>query len=121
MSIRTLGYPADLRDRLRYKLPDCPMVRVEPKDSDHRRCAAWAADHYEVAAYYAESGPSQLYDALEEALGELPETYLTTQLKGNFPEPGTTIRDAGWPVRYRDNMLRVQVRALMRDPGAGAS
>ena len=125
MSTDTLGYPAQLRDRLKITLPQDirsgpVMVHMEPKDKEHRKCAAWAADHYEVAAFYASMGPSEdfLYARLEEALRELPETYLTTQLQGHgdYDRPGMTLSNPDWPVRYpQGNTLRQQVRALMRD------
>lgn len=121
MSTDTLGYPAHLRDTLRYKLPGRPVVHVYPRDEDHRRCPVYAADHYEVTAFYTAVGDDHDRAALEQALRELPGTYLTTQLRGNFPAPGVTVSNPGWPVRYpRGSSLRVQVRALLRDPGASS-
>jgi hypothetical protein len=126
MNTDTLGYPAQLRDRLKITLPQDirsgpVMVHMEPKNKEHRKCAAWAADHYEVAAFYASMGPSEdfLYARLEKALRDLLETYPTTQLQGHgdYDRPGMTLSNPDWPVRYpQDNTLRQQVRALMRDP-----
>jgi hypothetical protein len=118
MSVDSLGMPADLRSRLEYALPRQdgqrpPVVHVTPRDADEHRCAAWCADHYEVAAFYSASGVG--YDGLEWALKLLPNVYITTHAGGGkFSNPD-------WPAplgsRRRDRTtMRQQVIALMRDP-----
>jgi hypothetical protein len=131
LSTHTLGMPTDLRRRLEYSLPpgqydnSRPFVRVTPRDRDEGRCAAWAADHYEVQAYYITSDTGSL-GPLEDALNAVPGVYLTTQVHGHLPpaeRPGNIFTNPAWPAalgatrRYR-NSLRPQVIALISGKGA---
>jgi hypothetical protein len=119
--------PADLRRRLEYALPRQhgrypPVVRVTPRDRDEHRCAAWAADHYEVHAYYTTSDTGSL-GPLEDALKAAPGVYLTTQVHGHQPpagQPGNMFTNPAWPAalgtaRRDRNSLRAQVIALIGD------
>jgi hypothetical protein len=115
MSTCTLPYPCQLRDQLKDELPDIRgrgSVKVTPRDRDGRRCAAWDAEFYEVAAYYVATGTS--LDRLEAALRARIGTVRTTQITGNPAQ----IRDADWPgfARRRDRQsLRLQVLAMIAD------
>lgn len=115
MSTRTLPSPSQLRDQLKDELPDIRgrgRVEVTPRDRDGRRCAAWDAEFYEVAAYYVAMGTS--LDRLEAALQARIGTVRTTQITGNPAE----IRDADWPgfARRCDRQsLRPQVLAMIAD------
>ncbi len=124
MSTRTLGMPAELRRRLEYTLSRQrgiyrPFVRVTPRDRGERRCDAWAADHYEVNAYYTTSDTTSL-GPLEDALKATPGVYLTTQV---HPAVGrTTFTNPAWPpplgsARRDRDALRAQVIALISDQG----
>jgi hypothetical protein len=90
-------------------------VQVTPRAANGQRCPVYAADFYEVAAYYVSSNPA-LLDRLEAALTHVPGVYRTTRVAavGDHSE----VQDRSWPVgsTRRDKMLRVQVLALMRDP-----
>jgi hypothetical protein len=129
VTTRTLGMPAELRRHLEYVLPwmrdTCrPTVRITPRDSDERRCAVYAADHYEISAFYTTTDAASI-TALEDALKATPGVYLTTRAQSaggacrqnvftnpTWPTPlGTARRD-------RDG-LRMQVLALIRDEEAG--
>ncbi len=97
-------------------------VQVTPRTADGRKSSVWAADFYEVAAYYVTSDPA-LLGPLEDALKAIPGVYRTTRVVPS-DDPGLSrrhnvIRDPDWPVgsTRRDKMLRVQVLALLRDPG----
>ncbi len=126
MSARTLGMPADLKRRLTYSLPGhggTPAVRITPRDRNERKCAAYAADHYEIQAYYTTTSADVL-TALEEALKAVPGVYATTQVRINDPgvSLANTFTNPEWPHalgagrRDRDS-LRPQVIALIRDEG----
>lgn len=125
MGIGNLGTPTELRRRLEYVLPRQdglypPVVRVTRRDRAERKCAAWAADHYEVQAYYTTTDAASL-DALEDALKATPGVYLTTQVRP-LPGLGTEFTNPAWPAalgagRRDRHSLRAQVIALM---GEGA-
>jgi len=117
--------PAILKRQLEATLPSrngTLVVRVTPRDSAHRKCAAWNADHFEVQAYYTTTGPDAL-DLLERALQELPGVYLTTQVRG----PGRNqVTNPEWPAALGASRrgffdLRPQVVALISRAGVGAS
>jgi hypothetical protein len=126
MSTQTLGMPAGLRRRLEYSLPRQrdrypPVVRVTPRDRNERRCAAWAADHYEVHAFYTTSDTASL-GPLEDALKATPGVYLTTQVHGHAEQPGNVFSNPVWPAalgaaRRDRHSLRQQVIALINDGG----
>lgn len=114
MSTHTLPGPARLRDQLRYLVDDAGYVQVTPRDKDGRRCAAWDAEWYEVAAFYMYTGTP--LDPLEEKLRALPGVCRTTQVQAEGQA-----RDPDWPGfarRYNPgyNPLRPQVLALIADP-----
>jgi hypothetical protein len=82
-------------------------VQVVPRTKDEKRCPAYDADHYEIAAYYTSVGHELL--SLEIALHRLPEVYRTVVIRAGYGI------DPSWPVRYRCvSDLRSQVRALWR-------
>lgn len=100
--------PAELRRELPHKLPGDARVTITPRDDAEKRCSAWQATHYEVAAYYVAMETDLL--PLYQALHAMPEVYLLTYAGlGRLPEPE-------WPVRYRDANaeFRPMVRALWR-------
>lgn len=104
----TWPLPNELADHLSARLPDDPHVQITPRDVYEKRCAAYAADHYEIAAYYISIGHELL--SLYVALVRLPEVYLLTYAgTGRQVEPE-------WPINYRDknDSFRPQVRALWR-------
>jgi hypothetical protein len=120
MSTRTLPSPAQLRDELKYSLPGIRLhggyVQVTPQDREGRRCAAWEAEWYEIAAYYIEMG--RPLDELEAALKAWPGVIRTTQVTG-YP---AQVRDADWPGftrRRGTDDLRPQVLAHVGDPQTG--
>jgi hypothetical protein len=129
MSTHRLGPPAEVRRQLEYRLPrqgglHPPTVRVTPRDREEHRCPAYAADHYEVHAYYVRSDTGSL-GPLEEALRAVPGVYLTTQVRSHpSPLPGNIFTNPTWPPalgtarRDRDD-LRVQVIALIANPDGG--
>lgn len=83
MGTRRLPYPARLRDQLLDELPGirgAGSVTVTPRDRDGRRCPAYEAAFYEVAAFYVSMGTS--LDVLEAALSAQPGTVRTTQVSG---------------------------------------
>jgi hypothetical protein len=100
-------------------------VRVTPRDRGERKCAAWAAHHYEVHAYYTTSDQDSL-ELLEEALGAVPGVYLTTQVHGHRPAAGrngSIFTNPAWPAplgtaRRDRNSLRTQVLGLICDQAA---
>ncbi len=114
MTTRKLPYPARLRDQLAAELGIAGRgaVTVTPQDRKGRRCPAYDAAWYEIAAYYTDMGPP--LDELEAALRARPGTVRTTQVTGNPAE----IRDADWPgfgSRRDRRRLRPQVLALLAD------
>ncbi|WP_336204400.1 hypothetical protein [Nonomuraea sp. LPB2021202275-12-8] len=87
MTTYRLGLPSELKRALEYALPRqngtySPTVRVTPRDRTGRKCAAWAADHYEVHAFYTTTDLASL-DQLEKALSDRPGVYATTQVLRN--------------------------------------
>jgi hypothetical protein len=69
--------PADLKHRLADPLPSQEygvrrVVRVAPRDSRERGCAAYEADHYEVQAYYYTTTSADALNVLEAALKAVP-------------------------------------------------
>lgn len=123
MTTYKLGLPSELRRRLEYTLPrqrgySDAAVQITPRDRNERRCAVYAADHYEVNAFYTSSEPGSL-DALEAALAAVPGVYLTTRVLPSAPFVNMFTNPA-WPAalgtaRRDRNSLRTQVIALMRD------
>lgn len=122
MTIYRLGLPSELVRTLGYALPRqnetySPVVRVTPRDAAFRKCAAWAAEMYEIQAFYTTSTPPSL-DRLEDVLSEMPGVFLTTQVR---PERGrNTATNTSWPAplgvsRRGWHDLRPQVLALIRD------
>jgi hypothetical protein len=118
--------PSKLRRQLQDTLPrqhgESAFVRVTPRDRAERSCSAYAADHYEVQAYYTTTTPGSL-DQLEQALRELPGVYLTTQVRGSRGCNGVT--NPAWPPRLGANRrgfhnLRPQVLALIGEAGGQA-
>jgi hypothetical protein len=115
MSTLTLPGPARLRDQLTAELrmhSGRGAITVTPRDRNGRQCSAWAADFYEVAAYYVGMGTP--LDELEATLRARPGVVRTTQVTG-YP---AKIRDADWPgfVKRRDReLLRPQVLAMLAD------
>ena len=108
VTTRTLSYPAQLSESLRWQLPDHPHVRVTPKDADEHTCAVYAADHYEVGVFYAAATVG--LEALEAAVAAVPGVYRTTRVLDGV------IADPTWPGRYRGGgSLRNQVLAFMCD------
>lgn len=128
MTVDKLPYPADLERTLCHRLPQqnggTPVVHVSPRDRDHRQCAVWKADHYEIAAFYHDTDRKFL-GPLEEALQQVPGVYMTTQIQGHGgfpggPEPTVTVSNPDWPptrgtARRDRHDLRPQVIALMSD------
>lgn len=122
MTTHRLPYPADLAKNLQGALPretawGALCVRVTPRDHAQRKCAAYEADHYELAAFYTTMSPDPL-DQLETALAEVPGVYVTTQVRGE--KDRNTVINPMWPdalgVRRRGfHDLRPQVLALIRD------
>lgn len=99
--------PAQMRDRLHDYLPDRPHIIVRSLDARHKRCPAWQASHYEVAAFYYSTKGNQLAE-LEAALAALPGVCLTTIIDGHGQI------DIAWPVRHQSpSTLRAQVLALV--------
>jgi hypothetical protein len=126
MSTLTLPYPATLRHHLQRSLPRQAGyqagVRVTPRDRYEGRCAAYAADHYEVQAHYVTGALDSLV-FLEEAFAAIPGVYMTTQVHpaGTPAKPDSTFTNPDWPtklgIKRRDRRrLRPQVIALIRDP-----
>jgi hypothetical protein len=119
-----LGLPSEVKRSLEYALPRQggrypPVVRVTPRDSSYRKCAAWAADIYEVQAFYTTTDSGSL-DRLEEALGEMPGVVMTTQVRGRERNVAT---NPDWPAalgpaRRGFHQLRPQVLAIIGDRGA---
>ena len=108
VTTRTLSYPAQLSESLRWQLPDHPHVRVTPKDADEHTCAVYAADHYDVGVFYAAATVG--LEALEAAVAAVPGVYRTTRVLDGV------IADPTWPGRYRGGgSLRNQVLAFMCD------
>jgi hypothetical protein len=126
VSVLALPMPADLARRLEYRLPRqrgtyTPYVSITPRGRDERRCAAYAADHYEVSAYYVASDIGSL-GALEDGLKAVPGVYLTTQVHPR--REGAVFTNPAWPAalgtaRRDRNSLRSQVIALIRDERSG--
>jgi hypothetical protein len=125
VSTHKLGQPAELRDWLQANLP-CQdgkyksAVHVTPRTRDYRRCAAWAADVYEVQAFYVRMGLESL-TALEEALVKMPEATLVTRVVPSERMHGNAFTNSDWPAvlgyfRRDRNDLRPQVMALLEDP-----
>lgn len=122
MTTYRFGLPAELKRALEYVLPRqhgtySPIVRVTPRDRTGRRCAAWAADHYEVRAYYTTTDLDSL-NQLEKALGERPGAYATTQVLRD--QGRNKVTNPEWPTvagtaRRGFHELRPQVLALVRD------
>ena len=122
MTTDRLGLPSELKRRLQYTLPrqhgiHAPVVRVTPRDDVGRRCAAWAAEYYEVQAYYTTIEADSL-DRLEQALGEMPEVHVATQVRRR--QGRNELTNPEWPAalgvsRRGFNELRAQVLALVRD------
>lgn len=116
-----IGTPAQVRHNLENLLPRqhgkyAPAVRVTPRDSSERVCAAWAAHHYEVQAFYTTTDPAAL-DALEAVLRDVPGVYLTTQIRSR--DGANEVTNPAWPASagtarrgFRD--LRPQVLAHIR-------
>jgi hypothetical protein len=131
MSTIKLLYPGALKNQLRDKLPrdqagQRPAILITPRSHDHRRCAAYEADYYEVQAYYVNSS-LDLLGPLERALRAIPGVYSTTWVCPAPPEAGrplligNTFTNPAWPAelgvgRRGWRRLRVQVIALIRDP-----
>lgn len=122
MTTHTLGMPAELKHWLERTLPlqrhiYPPFVSVTARDAAERRCPAWAADHYEIHAFYTTSDLRSL-GALESALQAVPGAYLTTQVHRSAAHAVFTNREWPRPLgagrRDRDS-LRIQVMALIRD------
>jgi hypothetical protein len=103
--------PAELQRALPGRLPGRPHIIAVPRDSDEKCCAVWAADHYEITAFYTDMGAS--LTELHSAIVALPEVYQAVIFTGGrFPET--------WPIRYRSTGdFRPQVRALYRPEGWG--
>lgn len=106
--------PSEVARYMRTELPGYPHVVVTPRDADEARCPAYAADHYEVTAYYVSTvGGRALLDRLQAALDAQPDVYRSTVIIGD----GSI--DSDWPVRYQSpKSFRPQVRALYRDPAS---
>lgn len=123
MTTYRLGYPSELKRVLQAVLPrrngvHMPIVRVTPRDSDHRRCAAYDADHYELQVYYVPTTEPNDLDRLEKALGEVSGVRLTTQVRRLLGRNAVTNPD--WPDRLGISRrsihdLRPQVLALISD------
>lgn len=120
MSAHRIGPPSVLKRRLQDSLPRQhglnPVVRVTARDQEERRCAAYAADHCEVQAFYTTTDPDSL-DLLEKALRAFPEVYSTTQVRGRGE-----VTNPDWPARLGVSRrglreLRPQVIALIADAG----
>jgi hypothetical protein len=120
MATYRLGSPSELKRSLEYALPRqyetyAPVVRVAPRDAAFRKCAVWAAEMYEIQAFYTTTDADSL-DQLEDALGEMPEVFLTAQVR---PERGrNTVTNPVWPAplgvsRRGFHELRPQVLALI--------
>jgi hypothetical protein len=115
-------YPSELRHQLERTLPYqngtlSTVVRVTPRDRDHRKCAVWNADHYEVQAYYTTSNSTSL-DRLKEAMRELPGVYMTTQVR-YVGRLRNLLTNPEWPAALGTSRrglhdLRPQVLALVR-------
>lgn len=105
-----LPLPADLARHLGDRLPGHPFVKVFPRDRHEKRCAAYAADHYELLAYYIEMG-TDLAPLAAAFLAE-PGVYATLTYTGRNADK---LRYSEWPIGYRDvASWRPQVRALIR-------
>lgn len=122
MTTNRLGSPSELKHALERALPRqnetySPVVHVTPRDAAFRKCAAWAAEMYEIQAFYTTSDGNSL-DRLEDALGEMPGVFLTTQVR---PAQGrNTATNTSWPAplgvsRRGWHDLRPQVLALIVD------
>jgi len=120
MTTHKIGMPSELRRRLEYLLPRqngySPVVRVTPRDHCERKCPAYAADHYEVQAYYTTTDTDSL-DLLEKALRGVPGVYVTTQVRGRGRNE---VANPEWPAaagagRRGFHDLRPQVLALISD------
>jgi len=107
--ISYLPNPATMRKQLRAGLPDWPNVVVIPRDTREVQCAAYWADHYEIAAYYHDQGRDLA--ELAASVAALRGVYRTTVVTA------AGIEDPDWPVVSRPprELLRPSVRALIRD------
>jgi hypothetical protein len=121
MSTYRIGLPSELKRELEHQLPRQhgypPIVRVTPRDSAERKCAAYAATHYEVRAFYTTTDANSL-SLLEGALRDFPGVYLTTQVVRS--QGRNEVTNPGWPVpagaaRRGFHDLRPQVIALICD------
>jgi hypothetical protein len=121
MSTYRLALPSELERRLQGSLPRQhgaypPVVRVTPRDRVERKCPVYAADHYEVQAYYMTTDSDSL-DLLEQAFRELPGVYVTTQVRGRgcneVTNPDFPFRLGAGRRGLRE--LRPQVIALIAD------
>ena len=118
-----LGLPSELKRALISALPRqndtySPVVRVTPRDGEGRKCSAYAAEMYEIQAYYTTTDPGSL-DLLQKALGEMPGVFLTTQVRP-VRGAGNEVTNSAWPAklgvsRRGLHQLRPQVLALISD------
>ncbi|MGN2642298.1 hypothetical protein ACTD5D_40245 [Nocardia takedensis] len=120
MTTYRIGLPSELKSELQRILPRREGatlgVLVTPRDRAERRCPAYAADHYEVQAFYTRSNHEAM-NLLEQALDSLPGVYLTTQVRRS---DRNTVTNPAWPeslgTRRRGfHDLRPQVLALIKD------
>lgn len=118
MPTRGLGLPSELKRSLEYRLPRqnglySPAIHVTPRDSEFRKCAAYIAEFYEVQTFYTTTDLNSL-DVLEEALGALPQVYMTTQVhsRGRNMVSNPEWPDALGASRRGFDELRPQVIAL---------
>jgi hypothetical protein len=119
-----LKYPAEMKRDLESVLPSrhaaSLVVRVTPRDQGGRKCPAYAADCYEVQAYYTRTSPEAL-DLLEKAFQDQPGVYLTTQVRDDGSgRLRNEVTNPEWPARLGRSRpglheLRAQVLALVRD------
>jgi hypothetical protein len=129
VSTRNLPYPREMEIWLADKLPAARgsynHVGVYPKGKDGRRCAAWAADYYEVHVCPAAS--SDPLEPIVEALKSWPGCFRTTRVGWEekpaadwWKEPTRVykIADPDWPTKSKadDVYTRPMVWALISDP-----
>lgn len=129
MSTRTLPGPREMETWLSRQLPAARgsynHVSAYPKDAAGRKCAAAAADYYEI--HVCAVATSDPLEPIEEALKAWPGCFRTTRV-GWEEEPATDwwkepakvykIADPDWPTKSRaaDVYERPMVWALIGDP-----
>lgn len=121
----TYKLPAELKRHLSARLPGRPFVEVIPRDARWRKCAAYAADQYEVLVRYTTTDSSTL-DALEEAVRAVPGVSATTQIRcvQLRPYPWNRLTNPDWPAalgtsRPDFHMMLPQVLALIPPRATG--